>query len=128
MTNIDDRAYWDARDARLAADVADEAAYVESPEHIRHLIDRAENMPSEMRDGAKIEALRRRLAEAEAREEAEYRARFAATWTREETIARRVKWNEIAKTAPRMAGPNWVESKVGYTIDELKAAIALHNL
>ena len=60
-------------------------------------------------------------------------ARFAENWSREQTIEKRQAWNEemrdlakdgkititeIAKTA----------KKLGYTMDDLKTAIAHHNL
>lgn len=83
---------------------------------------------------AEIDGLRAQLAEIEAEEEAE----FLADWTREETMRRREEWNSFVRSFPvesngRISVDNSRlimerASEQGWSVDDLKRAIALHGL
>lgn len=82
---------------------------------------------------AEIDGLKKELQDIEDQEEAE----FIAEWTVEETMARRKEWNNFVRSLindqGKIDGPSMVkitqrEIDQGWTSDDLKAAIKIHNL
>ena len=77
-----------------------------------------------------IAALRAALAVYEAADEAE----FAGEWTPETTVARRAAWNAEAHRIARLpkaaqrAAMAAMPGRFGHTVEDLKAAVKLHNL
>ena len=77
-----------------------------------------------------IAAIKAELAVYEAADAAE----FAGEWTKDVTIARRAAWNVEANRIARLpkaaqrAAANAMPATAGHTIEDLKAAVKLHNL
>lgn len=129
--NHDDRRYWDREAARLAEDVATDAAIAQSAEGIRIALHRATQLPSNEQDARHIASLQERLVLAEQAEDATFDAEtaaFAALWTRDVTIARRAAWNDAVRALPKGHGPAAVIARLGFSPADLKRAVALYNL
>lgn len=129
--SIDDRRYWDRKFEQDKADAKFAAEYAQTPtanrQYIYNQIDAlsADQADSGIDHSTKIAALR---ADLQAMDNA-IAARTRATWSREQTIARRAEWNTWVKTnRPATLMVRKQEQAQGYTVDELKAAIKAHNL
>jgi flagella basal body P-ring formation protein FlgA len=66
---------------------------------------------------------------------AQHEAQFAAEWTREVTISRRAAWNALVKSGKlgrggqvRVSDVRKQEIAQGWTVEDLKKAVALHSL
>jgi hypothetical protein len=60
--------------------------------------------------------------------EKEMAEKFAAEWTVEVTAARRATWNTEAVKCKTIAQVGALQRKLGFGLDSLKKAIALHSL
>ena len=131
--NIDTLQYWQERDARLAAEQAMAAEVAGTPTaRVAHLQRRLAAMHADrlahtdeaiLAVQAEYDALRVEIMAADA-------AEFAARWSREITVARRAEWRA---TLTRLDKPTPLavrqqERRQGWTVDELKRAVALHSL
>jgi hypothetical protein len=130
---IDTIRYWQERDARLTAEQAMDAEIAASPAgRIARLQRRLTAMHSDrmahtdeaiLAVHAEYDALRAEIA-------AKGAAEFAAAWTREITVARRAEWRA---TLARLGRPTPLtvrqqERRQGWTVEDLKRAVALHGL
>lgn len=129
--------YWNERSAAIDADAKAENDYAKTREG---RMERLLNQISAADHGratwdaeyeAKIDALRSELATLKAEADAE----ADAEWTRETTITRRAEWNTLIKSGKlNKAGKVWMpylrtqERAQGWTMDDLKAAVARHGL
>lgn len=141
MATIDEREYWERRDAQFAAETEAAKAYRNSP---AGRLAAAERKVRALRAGRTDSGLytEAEIAEAETayrtlRDEIEgnERARFAAEWTREVTMARRAEWNARVKGGEfnrngRIFPPLIVqaEREHGWTFNDLKLAVQQHGL
>jgi len=128
--------YWQDRAAKMDADVVAEIETAKNPSRddlLRRLqaMEGANAENGQVFEAEKIEALKNRIAQMDADQE----AAFLAEWTKEVTMTRRAAWNVMAVRGdfgtPKKV--NWAayrnaERKQGWTIDNLKAAIKAHNL
>ena len=126
---IEDRKYWEERDAEIAATAQADVASRRSEAGKLEALYRALNALDARDDAGRANVLAEIQAIENAREE-----RFATEWTREITIARRAEWNALVKSgkfgrgAVNMAAVRAAEKAQGWTLDGLKRAVKLHNL
>jgi hypothetical protein len=129
MTGIEDRKYWEERDAEIAAKAQADVASRRSEAGKLEALYRTLNALDARDDAGRANVLAEIQAIENAREE-----RFATEWTREITIARRAEWNALVKSGKfgrgkvDMAAVRAAEKAQGWTMDSLVKAIKLHNL
>lgn len=129
MAGIEDRGYWERRDAEIAAKVQADVAYSQSEAGRLEELQRKLNALDARDDAGRAAVFVEIQAIENAREE-----RFATEWTREITIARRAEWNALVKSGKfgrgkvNMAAVRAAEKAQGWTLDGLKRAVKLHNL
>lgn len=134
MASIDSREYWDKREARFAAEDAAAAELAQSPVHKLNVLRR--KLDSLYADRGAHTAEEIAAVEAQiATIEAGGQAQFAAEWTREVTVSRRAAWNALVKSGKlskggkvNMQAVRQAERAQGWTMDDLKRAVALHGL
>lgn len=126
-------AYWTKRNAELDAAAADDAEYAASYAGRLEAAQRRLNLVTS--DAAAYTDADRAAAFAAIDAlKAEADAGFAAVWTREETMARRAAWNATVRRiqqAPRVQQPRLVseaQRRQGWTVEDLRRAVALHSL
>ena len=130
MTGIEDRRYWERRDAEIAAKAQADVASRRSEAGKLEALYRGLNSLDARDDAGRAKVLAEIQAIENAREE-----RFATEWTREVTIARRAEWNALVKSGKfgrgkkvDYAAKRAAEKAQGWTMDSLVKAIKLHNL
>ena len=129
MTGIEDRWYWERRDAEIAAKAQADVASRRSEAGKLEALYRGLNSLDARDDAGRAKVLAEIQAIENAREE-----RFATEWTREITIARRAEWNKLVASGKfgrgkvNMAAVRAAEKAQGWTLDGLKRAVKLHNL
>ncbi len=129
--SIDDRRYWDRKAEQDKADAKFGAEYAETSTAKRQSIYKqiqalsADQTDSGIDHSAKIAALRVEMQVLDNADAAQIRA----TWTREQTIARRAEWNTwVRANRSTTLMVRRQEQAQGYTVDKLKAAIKAYNL
>jgi len=127
---MESREYWENRDAEIAAKSEADAAYWQSEAGQMEALTRKLNSLDARDDEGRAAV----LAEIQAIQDAQ-EAKFAAEWTREVTIARRVEWNKMVVSGKfgrgkrvDYAARRATEKAQGWTMDDLVKAIKLHNL
>lgn len=130
--------WFAARDAEMRAEIAADREHAQSPAGrlawAQKYVAFAAYEPM-LANAAKLAHAESIIAEAHAREQAELAER-EAVWTRETTMARRAEWNARVKRGEFTARPGKptvvqvaaAERTQGWTLAELKTAIAKHNL
>lgn len=126
---------YQAEAAKTRRLVAEDVEIANSVEGLEHRIDVLESLSEWDRTPGLLESLKVRLEAAKAARHAEYVAglpardtAFAAEWTEEVTRARRAAWNAEVAKLPKGHGPAKIIAKLGFRMDDLKKAVALHNL
>ncbi|MGI5872564.1 MAG: hypothetical protein ACOX8T_11080 [Bacillota bacterium] len=127
---IEDRGYWERRDAEIAATAQADVAYSQSEAGRLEELQRKLNALDARDDAGRAAVFAEIQAIESAREE-----RFTTEWTREVTIARRAEWNALVKSGKLgrgkkvdYAAKRAAEKAQGWTLDGLKRAIKLHGL
>lgn len=126
-------AYWTNRAAEIDAAAAEEASYrasyagrLEAAQRRWTLVTSDAAFHTDEERAEALAALNALRAEAD--------VAFAAVWTHEKTTARRAAWNALvrsgafgrAKVDPRKVAEQ--ERRQGWTVADLKRAVALHSL
>lgn len=130
---------WARKNSEDAADRAEAQAYAASPDGRRDAAYRkATAMDAAAIDSGLYTDDERRAAWDAYRAiddeiTADAAARFAGEWTRDVTIGRRAEWNAWVKAQPARKSVSWnaihaQEQRQGWTMDDLKQAVALHQL
>jgi len=131
--SIETAAYWTERDAEIEADAREEAAFAASDEG--QLIAAQRRLAVVTSDYAAYTAADRAAAiEAIAVIQRRMQEALDADWTRERTMERRAAWNAAVQN-PANRTPDGktvlvgkIVNALGFTVDELKAAVARHGL
>jgi hypothetical protein len=130
---IENASYWSKRNTDLDAAATDDVAYAQSYSGRLEAAQRRLNLVTSDQI-AYTDADRQEALNAIAMLQAEADAAFATTWTLAVTIARRAEWNALVrsgvfgKTKADVRKVTDQERRQGWTIEQLKRAVALHKL
>ena len=134
MASIDERSYWDRKEARMAAEAAFAAEFAQSTVGQMQALERRLNAMYADRAAYTDEQIAQVQAQLDALK-AEQDAAFATEWTPEVTAQRRAAWNALVKSGKlskggkiNMVAVRQAERAQGWTMDALKRAIKLNNL
>lgn len=134
MASIDERSYWDHKEARMAAEAAFAAEFAQSTVGQMQALERRLNAMYADRAAYTDEQIAQVQAQLDALK-AEQDAAFATEWTPEVTAQRRAGWNALVKSGKLnkggkvdMAAVRQAEQAQGWTMADLKRAVVLHGL